>query len=167
MRTSVLFLLTCLFVACQPESPAPTDPPSMRVQITGEPEVAFSDFSGEINTDYETSKLVKASFSATNEQGDTTLTITLDDQDENAFPFRDALPFKLEPGSLAKATFTYLRGVEEVIGLSGEILVTDFERGRVDGQDVMYLSGTMAVNTTFNPLIGLFANLPLRCGECE
>jgi len=134
--------------------------------IQGQLSTELESITGEVDTDYEVFPLVHASIIGKSVNGDTTLSIALNDDDENLFPFKNNGIFNVG-GTSINASVTLVQGNTTTIANTGSVTITQFERTDNASNDFIKLSGTFVVSDGTLSISGTFTNIILPCGECE
>ena len=176
MKLTELFLATLcsamLSISCsKTEQTSPSGSggmvtnPSAQIYFSGFPDISFNMASGEVDTDYEVSTMVHATFRMDQSSGADILLVELNDDDPNAFPFADGSGFAVN-GTLINAKFQIIQNMDTMTADLGTINITEFMRTSISS-DVITISGSVNTQINGTAVTGSFLNVLLDCGECE
>ena len=169
IRSLLFVYCLILIVSCNKTNDDIQLPPlesEFLVFLQGQLSAELKTITGEVDTDYEVFPLVHASIIGKSVNGDTTLSIALNDDDENLFPFKNNGIFNVG-GTSINASVTLVQGNTTTIANTGSVTITQFERTDNASNDFIKLSGTFVVSDGTLSISGTFTNIILPCGECE
>ena len=169
---SFAFILMCLlFIGCD-KSPAVTpigDAEIVLNQPNG-PTIVFDQIDAEVNTDSETSPFNQARLTASQDSGNATLMLILNDQDSIADPFIPGTDFAINSGTTIFASLTFSSQGSTFTATSGSVRVSVYEclPEQVPGTlDQLRLSGSFTASDGSTEISGTFTDVRVTCIECE
>lgn len=170
-----LLLGISLLTACKKEpSVIPIEEPKIVVSQTGQDDVIFDQISAEVDTDYETSMLLHIRILASQSSGSATLTLLINDDDENTNPLvaGNTVPVNIG-GATVYAALTFRQDGGEFLGSSGSVSIEVYECMPPEGLDAsirldqLRLSGQFSASDGTSSITGTFTDLLVVCQECE